>query len=177
MKGQDSQEQKKYKEQYFSQLYDEHLERIYRFVYYKVSSESATQDICSDVFTNLWKQVSLGKEVKNPSAFLFTLARNSVIDHYRKNDKEKNRGDIDDYIDIISDKKQDIHKQAELKDDMKIVNAAMNEMKEEYRQAIFMYYIEQEPITEVARSLGKTQGAARVIVSRGMKQLRQILES
>lgn len=173
----DNYEQKKYKEQYFSQLYDEYLEKIYRFVYYKVSSESITQDICSDVFTGLWKQVYLGKEVKNPSAFLFALARNSIVDSYRRKDKEKNRENIDDYANIISDKSQDIHEKAQIKDDMKIVNAAMNQMKEEYRQAIFMYYIEQEPITEVAKSLGKSQGAARVIVSRGMKQLRQILES
>jgi RNA polymerase sigma-70 factor (ECF subfamily) len=177
MNKQDNYEQKKYKEQYFSQLYDEHLDKIYRFVYYKVSSESIAEDICSDIFTSLWRQVYLEKEIKNPSAFLFSTARNSIIDYYRKKDKEKNREDIDDYIDIISDKKQDVHKNAQLKDDMEIVNAAMNQMKEEYRQAIFMYYIEQEPITEVARSLGKSQGAVRVIVSRGMKHLRQILES
>lgn len=170
-------EQKKYKEQYFSQLYEEYLERIYRFIYYKVNSETVTQDICSDVFTGLWKQVYLGKEVKNPSGFLFALARNSIVDHYRKKDKEKNREDIEDYANVLKDKKQDIHNNAQIKDDMRVVNTAMNHMKEEYRQAIFMYYIEQEPITEVAKSLGKSQGAARVLISRGMKQLKQILES
>ena len=176
MERQDDYEQKKYKEQYFSQLYDEHLERIYRFTYYKVSSETVAQDICSDVFTSLWKQVYLGKEVKNPSAFLFTLARNSITDHYRKKGREKSKEDIDDYANIISDKSQDVHKHAQIKDDMRIVNTAMNQLKEDHRQAIFMYYIEQEPISEVAKSLGKSQGAARVLVSRGMKQLRQILE-
>ena len=170
-------DQKKYKEQYFSQLYDEHLERIYRFVYFKVSSDSIAQDICSDVFTSLWKQVSLGKTVKNPSAFLFTLARNSIVDHYRSNGKEKGIANIEDFANLLIDKSQDIHKKAQIKEEMLQVNTAMNEMKEEYRQAVFMYYLEQEPITEVAKSLGKSQGAARVLVSRGMKQLRQILES
>jgi RNA polymerase sigma-70 factor (ECF subfamily) len=175
MERQGEQEQKRYKEQYFSQLYDEHLERIYRFVYYKVGSENVAQDICSDVFTGLWKQVSADKEVKNPSAFLFTSARNSIVDHYRK--KSRGAEDIDDYANVLKDNSQDIHKNAEIKDDMSIVRNAMNSMKEEYRQAVFMYYVEQEPITEVAKSLGKSQGAARVIVSRGMKQLRGILES
>lgn len=170
-------DQNKYKEQYFSQLYDEHLGRIYRFVYFKVSSDSIAQDICSDVFTRLWKQVSLDKTVKNPSAFLFTVARNSIVDYYRNNDKEKGTANIDDFAHILVDKNQDIHKKAQIKEEMRQVNAAMNGMKEEYRQAVFMYYLEQEPITEVARSLGKSQGATRVIVSRGMKQLRQILES
>lgn len=170
-------DQNKYKEQYFSQLYDEHLERVYRFIYFKVNSESVAQDICSDVFTHLWKQISLDKEVKNPSAFLFALARNAVIDYYRSNSKEKGMADIEDFAHLLTDKKQDIHKNIQIKEEMQLVNTAMNSMKEEYRQAVFMYYVEQEPITEVARSLGKSQGATRVLISRGMKQLRQILES
>ena len=87
-------EQKKYKEQFFSQLYDEYLGRIYRFIYFKVCSEAIAQDLTSEVFTRLWKQISLDKEVKNPSAFLFTLAKNIVIDYYRESDKEKGRTDI-----------------------------------------------------------------------------------
>jgi DNA-directed RNA polymerase specialized sigma24 family protein len=40
-----------------------------------------------------------------------------------------------------------------------------------------MYYIEEEPISEVARALGKSQGNARVIIHRGMKQLKRFLEA
>jgi len=170
-------EQKKYKEQFFSQLYDEYLDRIYRFIYFKVSSESVAQDLTSEVFTRLWKQISLDKEVKNPSGFLFTLARNVVIDYYRAHDKEKGNTDIEDIINTMEDKKQNIHNDAQIKEEYQAVTCAMDKMKDEYRQAVHLYYVEQEPITEVAKSIGKSQGATRVIISRGMKQLRQILES
>lgn len=170
-------EQKKYKEQFFSQLYDEYLERIYRFIYFKVSSETIAQDLTSEVFTRLWKQISLNKEVKNPSAFLFTLAKNIVIDYYRENSKEKGNTDIDSIANIIEDKKQNIHESAQIKDEFSAVTCAMDKLKDEYKQAVFLYYVEQEPIIEVAKTMGKSQGATRVLISRGMKQLRQILES
>ncbi|MCK9393940.1 MAG: RNA polymerase sigma factor [Candidatus Paceibacterota bacterium] len=170
-------EQQKYKEQFFSQLYEEYLERIYRFIYFKVSSESIAQDLTSEVFTRLWKQISLNKEVKNPSAFLFKLARNIIIDYYRAHDKEKRNTNIDSIVSTLEDKKQNIHNDAQIKEEYAAVTCAMDKMKEEYRQAVHLYYVEQEPIIEVAKSLGKSQGAARVIISRGMKQLRQILES
>ena len=170
-------EQKKYKEQFFSQLYDEYLGRIYRFIYFKVSSEAVAQDLTSEVFTRLWKQISLDKEVKNPSAFLFTLARNIVIDYYRENDKEKSRTDIETIANVLEDKKQNIHNDAQIKEEFHAVTCAMDKMKDEYKQAVFLYYIEQEPIIEVAKAMGRSQGAVRVLISRGMKQLRQILES
>jgi len=170
-------EQKKYKEQFFSQLYDEYLERVYRFIYFKVSSEAIAQDLTSEVFTRLWKQISLDKEVKNPSGFLFTLARNIVIDHYRETDKEKRNTDIDSIANTMEDKKQNIHNDAQIKEEFQAVTCAMDKLKEEYRQAVFLYYIEQEPIVEVAKTMGKSQGATRVLISRGMKHLRQILES
>ncbi|MDD5639957.1 MAG: RNA polymerase sigma factor [Candidatus Pacebacteria bacterium] len=170
-------EKRKYKEQFFSQLYDEYLERIYRFIYFKVSSESIAQDLTSEVFTRLWKQISLDKEVKNPSAFLFTLARNIVVDYYRAHNKEKSNVDIDSIIGTMEDKKQNIHNNAQIKEEYTAVVCAMNKMREDYRQAVYLYHVEQEPITEVAKSLGKSQNATRVLISRGMKQLRQILES
>jgi len=47
---------------------------------------------------------------------------------------------------------------------MKKIRSAMAQLKDEYRQAVFMYYIEQEPISEVAKSLGKSPNNARVII-------------
>jgi len=77
-----------FKEQFFSQIYDDYIDRIYRFVYLKVNSKSAAEDITSETFTRLWKQIYLDKEVKNPSAFLFASAKNLLIDYYRVKDKQ-----------------------------------------------------------------------------------------
>jgi RNA polymerase sigma-70 factor (ECF subfamily) len=163
-----------FKEQFFSQIYDEQVDKVYRFVYFKVSNESIAQDITSETFTRLWKEISFDREIKNPSGFLFAIARNLVIDHYRV--KDQNPAILDN-LDIIQDKNQDIAKMAVQNDDMRAVTVALGQLKEEYRMAVSLYYIEQEPISDVAKALGKSQNTTRVIIHRGMKQLKDILEA
>jgi len=163
-----------FKEQFFSQLYDEHVDRIYRFVFFKVSNEQLAQDITSETFTKLWKEISLDKEVRSPSGFLFRIAKNLIVDHYRA--KDQNPINLDN-LDTVLDKGQDVAGQAVQNDDMREVRLALSKLTEDYRIAVSMYYIEQEPISEVAKALGKSQGATRVLIHRGMKQLRDILEN
>jgi RNA polymerase sigma-70 factor (ECF subfamily) len=166
---------KEFKEQFFSQIYSDYLDRVYRFVYFKVNSEEVAQDITSEAFARLWKQISLDIDIKNPSGFLFRTARNMLIDHYRG--KEKSPANLDTMAFMVKDESQDIEKKVLMDEDMKKIQEAMAQLKDEYRQAVFMYYVEQEPISEVAKSLGKSPNNARVIIHRGMKQLKKILEA
>ncbi|MFZ3057957.1 MAG: RNA polymerase sigma factor [Minisyncoccales bacterium] len=163
-----------FKEQFFSQIYDEHVDKVYRFVFFKVSNEALAQDITSETFTRLWKEISFDKEVKSPSGFLFRVAKNLIIDHYRT--KDQNPVILDNPENIL-DKSQDIAGQAVQNDDMRAVTAALGQLGEDYRAAVSMYYIEQEPISEVAKALKRSPGATRVMIHRGMKQLRDILEA
>lgn len=165
----------KFKQQFFSQIYDDYIEKIYRFVFFKVESESAAQDITSETFTRLWKQIYLNKEIKNPSAFLYHAAKNLLVDHYRA--KDKLPGDLGEAAVLVKDESQSIEQKAILASDMDQVQKALSQLSDENRQAVLLYYIDQQPISDVARSLGKSAGAARVTISRGMKQLRQILEA
>ncbi len=164
-----------YKEQFFSQIYDDHIDRVYRFVYFKVGTEDIAKDITSEVFTKLWKQIYLDIEIKNPSGFLFKTARNLLVDHYRN--KDKSPVNLDNMAYMVKDHNQDIEKKAMIADDMRTIENAMAQLNDEYRQAVFMYYVEGEPITEVAKSLGKSPNNTRVIIHRGMKHLKKILEA
>ena len=137
-----------FKEQFFSQIYDEHVDKIYRFVFFKVSDESLAQDITSETFTRLWKEISEDKEVKNPHGFLFKVARNLIFDYYRT--KDRNPINLDN-VDTILDKNQDIEKKAVQNDDMRIILAAMDKLNDDYRVALSMYYIEQDQYRKLLR--------------------------
>lgn len=165
----------KFKEQFFSQIYDDYVDKIYRFVFFKVESELVAQDITSEIFTRLWKQIYLNKEIKNPSAFLYTAAKNMLTDHYRA--KAKRPDDLGEAAVLVKDEKQNLVEKAVLASDMEQVKKAMNQLTDEHRQALSLYYIDQSPISDVAKSLGKSAGATRVILSRGMKRLREIMEA
>ncbi|RJX38953.1 RNA polymerase sigma factor [Paenibacillus pinisoli] len=69
----------------FVSVYDEYFDDIYRFVLYKTGNKWDTDDLVSDIFRKAFQhyrnqQVDEGR-VK---PWLFTIARNTVIDHYRK---------------------------------------------------------------------------------------------
>ena len=163
-----------FKEQFFSQIYDEHVDKIYRFVFFKVNNEALAQDITSETFTRLWKEISQDKEVKNPHGFLFKVARNLTFDYYRT--KDHNPINVDN-LDTVLDNNQDIVKESVLNDDMRVVLSAMDQLNDDYRVALSMYYIEQEPVSEVAKALGKSSGAARVTIHRAMRQLKKFMEA
>jgi RNA polymerase sigma-70 factor (ECF subfamily) len=74
----------------FSQIYDQYIEKIYRFVYLKVNSQETAEDITSKVFLKGWEAFQAPKEeIENPGAFLYQIARNAVVDHYREKGRSK----------------------------------------------------------------------------------------
>ena len=74
----------------FSHIYDQNIEKIYRFVYLKVNSQEIAEDIVSKVFMKGWEAYQRDSAaIKNPSAFLYQIARNAVIDFYRQKGRSK----------------------------------------------------------------------------------------
>src|SRR3989338_3490757 len=76
--------------QAFAEFYDQYVSRIYRFIFFKVSSVSDAQDLTSEVFLKTWQYLkeSPQEEIKNLSAWVYRLARNTVIDWYRQQNKQ-----------------------------------------------------------------------------------------
>lgn len=68
----------------FSQIYDQYIDKIYRFIYLKVSSQEIAEDITSKVFLKGFEAYKDSKSsIGNPGAFLYQIARNAIVDHYR----------------------------------------------------------------------------------------------
>ena len=70
--------------QYFSEIYDQYVTKIYRFIYLKVSTQEIAEDLSSEVFLRLYRHVQKNNPtIENAQAFLYQIARNVVADHYR----------------------------------------------------------------------------------------------
>ncbi|MDD4661868.1 MAG: RNA polymerase sigma factor [Candidatus Pacebacteria bacterium] len=163
-----------FKEQFFSQIYEENIEKIYRFALFKTNSETLSQDLTAETFSKLWAQICKGVEIKNPSGFLYKILRNLLIDHYRC--KEKGAISLDD-MNFVIDSKKGVEDTISENDDLDKVKVALASLKDPYRQIISLYYIEQESMSEVAKSVGKSEGTTRVMLHRGMKKLKRHLEA
>jgi RNA polymerase sigma-70 factor (ECF subfamily) len=68
-------------------LYERYIDKIYKFVYYKIFNTEVTEDLVSEVFVSVLDKIDTFQvnENANFSAWLYKIANNKVIDFYRTN--------------------------------------------------------------------------------------------
>jgi RNA polymerase sigma-70 factor, ECF subfamily len=175
-------EKKKRKE--FEKIYDDHVEKIFRFVYLKVNSKDDAEDITSRVFIKTWSSYSTSNknsaDLKNPKAFLYKVARNMVIDHYRKNkgsfSEEDSRKEVSLESVIVPDKEMRPDERALLDSEIKEVKKALSLINEDYQNIIILYYLNELTASEIADLLDKPESSIRVLIHRAVSALRKELK-
>lgn len=165
-------------EEQFSNLYDQYIDKIYRFVLIKVSAPEIAEDLTAETFLRGWEALKKRsnphpKPIDHPSAFLYKIARNLVIDYYRKKGKSQ-------YIPVedvqIDDPREDVEKRAILGSDMTIIRKALADIRDEYREVITWHYLDELQIPEIARIVNKSEGNVRVLLHRALNSLRAQLD-
>jgi RNA polymerase sigma-70 factor (ECF subfamily) len=160
----------------FSQIYDQYIEKIYRFVYLKVNSQEIAEDITSKVFLKGWESFQKQEsDIRNPGAFLYQIARNSVVDYYREKGRTKTISS--EVLPEITDLAENLQDKAIFSADIKIVKKGIQKLKKEHQDIIIWHYLEDMPINDIAKLLDKPAGTVRVMLHRGLKDLKDIIES
>src|SRR5437762_6742034 len=68
----------------FAELYDEHLDRVFRHVLYRVGNRADAEDLTQQVFLRAWQALGRYRITGSPFiAWLLTIAHNLVVDHYK----------------------------------------------------------------------------------------------
>lgn len=161
--------------QAFAKLYDAYVHRIYRFVYFKIPLAEDAQDITSETFLRFWNQVQEGAQVTHVGAYLYRIARNLVADHYRTRQDALSIDAAPDLEHLLSDAKGLIKIEESL--DIAKVLKALRLLKDEYREAIILRYVDELTTTEIAEALGKSPGNVRVLLHRSLGTLRTLLHT
>ncbi len=154
----------------FSLIYEQYIEKIYRFVYIKVSSREIAEDLTSKVFLKGWKAYEKGQKIKNEGAFLYHIARNIIIDHYRDRDRTKTVSM--EHVAQMSDSSINLHEKAVLNADIELILSAIKNLKKEYQDVLIFYYLEDMPSEQIAQILDKPVGTVRVMIHRALESLR-----
>ncbi len=153
----------------FSKIYDQYIQSIYRFAYIKVNSQYQAEEICSDVFTKYWNTIKQGAKIENARAFLYQSARNAVIDLYRKKGRDR-------IVPLENCAEPAVR--AEFADlavsfsDMEQIKKALLLLDEESQNAVIFYYLDDMKANEIAKILGKSEGAVRTMISRALKDIK-----
>ncbi|MDQ5883039.1 MAG: hypothetical protein QG648_394 [Patescibacteria group bacterium] len=156
-------------EQEFTALYQKNLDKVFRFIYFKVDSPETAQDLTSQVFLKFWQN---NQPVKNPQAFLFQTARNQVIDFYRQKDKTPVS------LEELQEQGQEIPQpsfavQIELSFELENLKKALRRIKNEYSEVIIWYYLDDLSVKEIAEILNKRENNVRVLLHRALETLKK----
>lgn len=162
----------------YGKLYDSYVGQIYRFVYFKVSSREEAEDITSEVFLKAWNYVQENKEIKSFSGLLYRIARNSIIDSYRrKAAKPESRLDGDDENEKVE--VGDSGKWLEVENvklESEKILKVLKKLKQEYQEVITFRYVDELEIDEIAEIMGKGKVTIRVTLHRALKKLQELIE-
>lgn len=161
----------------FAKVYDLCVDKIYRYIYFKVSSVQEAQDITSEVFLKTWEYLQEEeRKLDNLEALLYRIARNLVIDFYRKREHDQTV-DLETVSEkVLGDKKQtDYHDEIDIKIETKKVLQSLSEMNDLYREVIILKYVDQLSTKEIASIIKKSSGATRVLIHRAVEVLKEIM--
>lgn len=160
-----------HKEQ-FLETYDSYADAIFRFCLMKVSRKEVAEDITQDTFMRFWQSVREGKDVDNVRAFLYTIARNLVIDWYRK----KKEASLDEMaeagLEFVGDGRDSVELPARFKEVMRAVES----LEEDSREVVVLCYLEGLSPKDVAVMTGTTANVVSVRLNRALKKIRTIVE-
>jgi RNA polymerase sigma-70 factor (ECF subfamily) len=160
----------------FGQLYERHVQSVFRFVYSHIDNHSDAEDLTEEVFIRVWRAIPKYKEQGVPFiAFLIRIARNVIIDFYRSSRRENLNLPLDD-VQITGSK---------LGLDEKIIQgqttsenrSLLANLKDEYRIVLVLRFINELSPDEIAEVMGKSSGAVRVIQFRALAALRKLMVS
>jgi RNA polymerase sigma-70 factor (ECF subfamily) len=158
----------------FGQLYDAYMERIYRFIYFRVEDQQTAEDLTSQVFLRAWNNLDRFRLGRTPYlAWLYTIAHNAVIDHYRTRKVTTALEDVrlsqPDYAEVVEN-------HIDFAVEMKSIKSAMQTLTDDQQQVLTLKFIEGLSNDEIARHLGKREGAVRALQMRGLRALAKQLE-
>ncbi len=161
------------KQEALADIYEAYFMRVYRFVYYRVSHKETAEDLTEDTFVKVFAGI---KTLQTSAAFegwLFQIARNLVIDYYRKKKQFVPLDTIENTLEYDTNVVDIINLQIE----QSILIKLLKELNDEQQSVIKMKFMEDLDNSTIAKLLNKSEGAVRVIQHRAIAKLKEVFDT
>ena len=153
----------------FAEVYDAHIEKIYAFVYYRVSHREIAEDLTSATFLKALDKYATFKG-GNVRAWLYRIARNTITDHYRTHHPPVDLETAQD-VPSTSNPAQD----AETRMQLGRVREELDKLPAEQRDIVLLRVWDGLTHAEIAEILGKSEASVKMQFSRSLRQLQSKL--
>lgn len=154
----------------FGQLYDHYVAGVFKFVYARVNSRTLAEDLTSEAFTRALR--SIGKfqwQGKDFGAWLTTIARNLVADHFKSS---RHR------LELVTDELEESQDIDDSPEDEALASLtgelllnAVRALPDEQRDCLLMRFVQGMSIAQTAQALGRSDGAIKQLQLRAVRRL------
>jgi len=158
----------------FSLLYVRYVKNIYNYIYYRTGNHHDAEDLASRTFHRALKHFARYEDRGAPfSAYLYRIAHNIVANWHR----DRNRRQVIplDEMMLSSLKREQPAAVAEQKDEQGILLKAVHRLPPERQELLILKFVDQMSNAEIARIMGRTEGAIKSLYHRTLVALRHDL--
>ncbi len=159
----------------FGVLYERYAPTIFRFLFAQLPNRVDAEDLTSEVFLRAWRSLPRYRERGFPfSAYLFRIARNVLIDHYRRSRHEEVLSTDD--LNGLADDRVSSSKLVATKFEHQDLYKNLGELRENYRTVLVLRFLNELSPKETAQVMRRSEGAVRVLQHRALAALRKVIE-
>jgi RNA polymerase sigma-70 factor (ECF subfamily) len=156
----------------FGELYDHYFGQIYRFAYSRLRNQDAAEEVTQEVFMKALKAMPRYRPTGHPfSAWLYQIAANAIADHFRQHRATQS---LDAAIEV-ADTHLAVAERVVQSAEAARVWAAIDSLSEQQRTAMTLKLGEDLKLSQIAVIMGKSEGAVKLLIHRGMLGVRQRL--
>jgi RNA polymerase sigma-70 factor (ECF subfamily) len=159
----------------FSELYRAHLKDVYSYAYYRVGNHHDAEDLTEQTFLQAYRHFERAvaeSDGRPMRPWLIRIAHNLAANLYRDRSR-KPQTPIDD-----SETLRTMHTTEDLvegRDELARILTGVKELPDDRREALIMRFALGMDNREIARAMGRTDGATKVLLHRAIKQLEEIV--
>ncbi|MGF1598119.1 MAG: RNA polymerase sigma factor [Acidimicrobiales bacterium] len=152
-------------------LYDTALPEVYGYLATRCGSPSVAEDLTSETFLAAAAAVERGKVSDLTVAWLIAVARNKLVDHWRRRERE------DRALTVVGSEPDPADDPWDVRLDLLTAHRVLDSLGAHHRSALTLRYLDELPVRDVAHHLGRTEGATEVLLVRARSAFRASYES
>ncbi|MFA6475825.1 MAG: RNA polymerase sigma factor [Candidatus Paceibacterota bacterium] len=158
----------------FAVIYEQFYTPIFRYLYGRTGDKNLAEDLTQDVFLKGYRSLNnYMVSASSPLAYFYTIARNCLIDHWRKIAPERLS---ENYLEVLPDPEASTDRLALAREAEKILEIGLSALTVVQREVLTLKYLNELSTREIAEILDKKEEAIRQIIVRALRAMSQKLE-
>ncbi len=152
-------------------LYERYYAAVHQFICSRSIEPSSANDVLHDTMLDVWRNAGRFAGRSSVKTWIFSIAKNKIIDRYRK---AKRTEPYDEDWDAIDEAPDPFHVVAK-SEDIAIVQDAIKELSAEHRAAIYLAFVEELPYAEIAEIEGVAVGTIKTRIFHAKRRLARLV--